>query len=81
MCRPAPASGPFAAEITETFFGLAKGVGNTVTIVNSEYSPSKVEAGTETAKRANEASIPIFLVSALLSSRGYDIPTGVVGGD
>ena len=81
MSRPAPASGPFASKITEIFTRLAKVVGNTVTVVNSEYSPSKAEAGTETAKRAKEASIPIFLVSALPSPSGYDIPTGVVGGD
>jgi ribose transport system substrate-binding protein len=42
---------------------------------------SKAEAGTQAAKRAKEAGIPIFFVSALPSPAGYDIPTGIVSGD
>jgi len=93
----------FYATEAETFTRLAKAAGNTVTVANSEYSPSKelanvedfiarkvdaiviltskAEAGTEAAKRAKEAGIPIFFVSALPSPGGYDIPTGIVSGD
>ncbi|MDR3484732.1 MAG: sugar ABC transporter substrate-binding protein [Bradyrhizobium sp.] len=93
----------FYATEADLFSKLAKAAGHSVTVANSEYSPSKelanvedfiarrvdaivlltskAEAGTQAAKRAKEAGIPIFFVSALPSPAGYDIPTGIVSGD
>lgn len=42
---------------------------------------ANAEAGTEAARRAKDAGIPIFFVSALPTADGYDVPNGIISGD
>lgn len=42
---------------------------------------ANAEAGTQAARRAREAGIPIFFVAALPTREGYDVPNGIVSGN
>lgn len=42
---------------------------------------ANAEAGTEAARRAKDAGVPIFFLAALPMPDGYDVPTGIVSGN
>jgi ABC-type sugar transport system substrate-binding protein len=42
---------------------------------------ANAEVGTKNAAKAKAAGIPLFMVSALPSKQGYDLPTGIVSGN